>query len=95
MHWICWFYVKKKKFIRVYKFIFSKWLWKEWQNNIKIFSIIKKWQKLPSVICVKNWKFEEPKISYFLEKTLVRSIIFSKCKNEDEKMLKKKIQLKY
>ena len=33
-------------------------------------------------------KFEKPKISYFLEKTLVLSIICSKCKNEDEKIFK-------
>ena len=32
--------------------------------------------------------FEKPKISYFLEKTLVLSIICSKCKNEDEKIFK-------
>ena len=29
---------------------------------------------------------EKPKISYLLEKTLVVSIICSKCKNEDEKI---------
>ena len=33
-------------------------------------------------------KFEKPKISYLLEKTLVLAIICSKCKNEDEKMFK-------
>ena len=36
------------------------------------------------------WKyreFEKPKIPYILEKTLVLSIC-SKCKNEDEKILK-------
>ena len=31
-------------------------------------------------------KFEKPKISYLLEKTLVLSIICSMCKNEDEKI---------
>ena len=36
------------------------------------------------VICGKYKKFEKPKISYLLEKTLVISIIYSKCKNEDE-----------
>ena len=33
-------------------------------------------------------KFEKPKISYFLGKTLVLSIICIKCKNEEEKIFK-------
>ena len=41
------------------------------------------------VISGKYRKFEKPKISYLLEKTLVLSIICSKCKNEDEKLFKK------
>ena len=45
-------------------------------------------QKLCCVICSKYSKFEKPKISYFLEKTLVLSIICSKCKNEDENIFK-------
>ena len=40
------------------------------------------------VISGKYRKFEKPKISYLLEKTLVFSIICSKCKNEDEKLFK-------
>ena len=52
-------------------------------------------KKLYCVICGKYRKFEKPKISYLLEKTLVLSIICSKCKNEDENYLKKKIQIKY
>ena len=43
-------------------------------------------KKLYCVICGKYRKFEKPKISYLLEKTLVLSIICSKCKNEDEKL---------
>ena len=35
-------------------------------------------------------KFENPKISNLLEKTLVLSIICSNCKNEDEKIFKEK-----
>ena len=35
------------------------------------------------IICGKYIKFEKPKISYLLEKTLVLSIICSKCKNKD------------
>ena len=42
-------------------------------------------KKFYCVICSKYRKFEKPKISYLLEKTLVFSIICSKCKNEDEK----------
>ena len=35
------------------------------------------------IICGKYRKFEKPKITYLLEKTLVLSVICSKCKNED------------
>ena len=45
-------------------------------------------KKLNCVICGKYRKFEKPKISCFLEKTLVLSITCSKCKNEDEKIFK-------
>ena len=54
----------------------------------KIFSITKKMKKLYCVICRKYRKFEKPKISYRLEKTLVLSITYSECKNEDEKLSK-------
>ena len=40
------------------------------------------------IICCRYKKFEKPKISYLLEKTLVLSIICSKCINEDEKIFK-------
>ena len=52
-------------------------------------------KKLYCVICSKYRKSEKPKISYLLEKTLVLSIICSKCKNEDENYSKKKNQLRY
>ena len=45
-------------------------------------------KKLYCVICGKYRKFEKPKISYLLEKTLVFFIICSKCKNEDEILFK-------
>ena len=45
-------------------------------------------KKLYCVICGKYRKFEKPKISYILEKTLVLFVICSKCKSEDEKILK-------
>ena len=54
-----------------------------------------KMKKLYCVICGKYRKFKKPKKSYILERTLVISIICSKCKNKDEKYLKKKNQLKY
>ena len=38
--------------------------------------------------CGKYRKFKNPEISYIFEKTLVISIIFSECKNEDEKIFK-------
>ena len=37
--------------------------------------------------------FEEPKISYLLEKTLVLSTVCSKCKNENEKVFKEKVSI--
>ena len=45
-------------------------------------------KKLYSVIYGKYRKFEKPKISYRLEKTLVLSIIWNKCKNEEENIFK-------
>ena len=45
-------------------------------------------KKLYCVICGKYRKFEKPKIWYLLEKTLLLTIICSKCKDEDEKMFK-------
>ena len=50
--------------------------------------MIKKTVKLYCTICGKYKKFEKPKISYLLEKTLVLSIICSNCKNEGEKIFK-------
>ena len=43
-------------------------------------------KKIYRIIYGKYRKFEKPKILYLLEKTLVLSIICSKCKNEDEKL---------
>ena len=45
-------------------------------------------KKLCCVICGKYKKFKNPKISYIVEKTLVLSIICSKCKNEDGKIFR-------
>ena len=44
-------------------------------------------KKLNCVICGRYRKFEKPKMSYILEKTLVLYTVFSKCRNEDEKIL--------
>ena len=45
-------------------------------------------KKIYWVICGKYRKFEKPKISYHLEKTLVLFIICSNCKNEDKRLFK-------
>ena len=45
-------------------------------------------EKLYCVICGQYRKFEKLKVSFLLEKTLVLSIICSKCKNENEKLFK-------
>ena len=47
-------------------------------------------KKLYCVVWGKYRKSEKTKTSYLLQKTLVISIICSKCKNKDEKILKKK-----
>ena len=52
-------------------------------------------KNLYCVICGKNRKLKKPKISHFLEKTLVLSIICKKFKIKLKKYLKKKNQLKY
>ena len=43
-------------------------------------------KKLYCIICGKYRKFENPKVSYILEKTLVLSIICHMCENEDQKI---------
>ena len=45
-------------------------------------------KKVYCVICGKYRKFNNPKISYIIEKTLFLSIICSECENEDEKIFK-------
>ena len=40
-------------------------------------------KKLYCVICGKYRKFEKSKLAHLLEKTVVLSIICSKCSNED------------
>ena len=45
-------------------------------------------KNLYCVIWCKHRKFKNPKISYIFEKTLVLSIIVSKCGNENEKVFK-------
>ena len=45
-------------------------------------------KKLYCIICSKYRTFENPKISYLLEKTVLLSIIFSKCKNKDQKIFR-------
>ena len=51
-----------------------------------MFLISKKIKKSYFVFWGKYRKFEKPKISYLLEKTLALSIICSKCKKEDEEL---------
>ena len=51
-------------------------------------------KKLNCVICGRYTKLEKPKISYILEKTLVLYTVFSKCRNEDEKILEEEESFK-
>ena len=50
--------------------------------------MIKNMKKLYHVICGNYRKFGKPKISCLLKKTLVLSIICSKSKNKDDKIIK-------
>ena len=60
---------------------------KEFRRNDKMFSITKKikMKKIYCVICGKYRKIKNLKISCIFEKTLVLSIISSKCENEDDR----------
>ena len=51
-------------------------------------------KKIYCVICSKYGKFENPKISYILEKTSILFIYYSKCTNEDEKIFKEEESVK-
>ena len=57
-------------------------------NNVTYFDRFQQLKRWKKIICSKYKKFEKPKISFLLEKTLILSIIFSKYKNEDEKIFK-------
>ena len=57
-------------------------------KNSEMLSITKKMKNLYCTISGQSKKIEKPKISYLLDKSLVLSIICSKCKNEDEKLSK-------
>ena len=52
-----------------------------------MFSITKRF-KMKKIILPKYRKFQKTEKSHILEKTLVLSIICSKCKNEYEKLFK-------
>ena len=45
------------------------------------------------MVSTKNRNIEKPEISYILEKTLVLSIICSKCENEEEKIFKEEYSI--
>ena len=45
-------------------------------------------KKLSCIFCGKYRRCKNSKMSYILGKTLVLSIIYSKCGNEDEKIFK-------
>ena len=46
-------------------------------------------KKIYFVVCGYHRQLKKPKILYIFKKTLVLSIICSKCKNQDEKIFKK------
>ena len=82
-------FMLKGKNLHDYKNLFSFNAYKKnGKKDTKIFSITKKLKSLYCVICDKFRKFQKPKTSFPLEKTLVRPIICSKCKDEEEKIFK-------
>ena len=75
-------------FVRVCQFIFSKGIGKEWQNNIKIFSIDWKNVKMIRIcctVCNVYSKLKNPKLSNIFGKILGFSIVYSKSGNEYRK----------
>ena len=46
------------------------------------------------LICGRYRKFQQPKISYIFEKTLVLSIFWNKCENEHDKIFKEEESIK-
>ena len=82
------FMLKGKSLLGYINLFFPNDYEKNDKNNAKIFSITKKMKKLNCIICGKCRKFEKPRISYIFEKILVLSIICSKCKTENEKIVK-------
>ena len=60
----------------------------------RIFLIPKNMKKIYCIICGKYRKSEKSKVSYFLQKTLVLSIICSKLKTEYEKLFKEEESIK-
>ena len=63
----CW----KVNFARVYQFIFSKKIWKKWQNNTKIFSLDSQKVKVKKIYCIvfgKHKRFKNLKNHTFLKK---------------------------
>ena len=82
------FTLKIKKLLEHTNLLYPNDYENNFKNNIKIFSISKKMKTLYCVICGKYRKFVKPKISYFLEKTLVLSIVCNICEVEDENIFK-------
>ena len=101
---MCWYFcigfvdfTVKGKSLLYYTNLFSSYECKKNdKNDIKIFSITKK-IKMKNYIALFVVSIENLKILKYhrFKKTLLLPIIGSKCKNEDEKSLKKKAQLRY
>ena len=66
---------------------------KENKKILKYFQQLKRWKKIYCVICGKYRKFQKSEISFIFVKTLVLSIIRSKCKNEDENIFKEEASI--
>ena len=64
-------------------------------NETKIFSTTKNMKKLCLIFCVIFRASIDNLKNLKCHTSLVFSIICSKCKNENEKIFKKKIQLRY
>ena len=84
-------FMLKGKSLLDYANLFSSKEYEKYDKLIpKIFQKLKRlrWKKVYCVTFGKYIKFKNPKILYIFEKSLVISIICSKCGNEDEKIVK-------
>ena len=81
-------FMLKSKNLLEYADLFSPNEYKNDKIILKYFQLLKRWKNYILLFAVGIENLKKPKIYYLLEKTLVLSITCSKCKNENEKLIK-------